>query len=319
MTIQVKKLILAPMEGVIDQLMRNTLTSINQYDLCITEFLRVVNVLEPKHMFYRICPELKDGSKTANGTPIRVQLLGQDPVCLADNAARAIELGSNGVDINFGCPAKAVNKSKGGAVLLDDPELIYQILTTIKNTIGKDNVLSAKIRLGFNDTENFNDVVNAVKSSNTNMLTIHARTKKHGYKPPAYWDYIGSLPKDNKLDIIANGEIWSVKNAQNCMETSKTDMLMIGRGALAVPNLANMIRHNEDKLSHASLKSLLLSYSHAENSNSHYYYSSRLKQWLRYLRLQYPQAAELFDEIKRMSCKNAIIQCIEQSKELTAR
>lgn len=311
MTAVVKQLILAPMEGVIDQLMRETLTSINHYDLCITEFLRVVDKLEPTHMFYRIAPELENNARTSHGTPIRLQLLGQHAASLADNAAKAIELGSNGIDLNFGCPAKTVNKNKGGAVLLDEPELIYQILTQVRQTIGVAHELSAKIRLGFNDSSRFHEVINAVESAGTNMLTIHARTKKHGYKPPAYWHYIKQATK-RPMKIIANGEIWSVDNARQCMNESGSDMLMLGRGALATPNLANMIRKNEAPLSVNALKTLLLAYSHQENSDSHYYYSSRLKQWLRYLQRQYPQASELFQTIKTLSCKQSIIEKIHQ-------
>ncbi len=307
----VKKLILAPMEGVIDQLMRKTLSSINHYDLCITEFLRVVENLEPKHMFYRIAPELQKTATTANDTPIRLQLLGQNPTCLADNAARAIELGSHGIDLNFGCPAKTVNKNKGGAVLLDDPDLIYKILLEVKNTIGKNEQLSAKIRLGFNDTERFKDVAAAVNNAGANMLTIHARTKKHGYKPPAYWSHISSLPNYD-MDIVANGEIWSTEDAQQCIKQSHSKILMLGRGALAMPNLANVIKHNEQPYSLAQLKAVLLRYSNNEESESKYYYSSRLKQWLKYLKLQYPQANQLFTEIKTLSCKNQIMKQIKK-------
>ena len=123
------KLILAPMEGVLDSLMRKLLCEINSYDLCIAEFIRVVDALVPIKTFYKICPELLKNGYTGNNTPVRVQLLGQHPEWMAENALRALELGSHGIDINFGCPAKTVNKSQGGAVLLKEPEKIYQILS----------------------------------------------------------------------------------------------------------------------------------------------------------------------------------------------
>ena len=111
---------LAPMEGVVDHLMRDMLTRVGGYDQCVTEFVRVVDQKLPKKTFYRLCPELHHGGKTPSGVPVRVQLLGQHPQWLAENAETAIELGSPGVDLNFGCPAKTVNKSKGGAVLPPD-------------------------------------------------------------------------------------------------------------------------------------------------------------------------------------------------------
>lgn len=92
----VKRVLLAPMEGVLDSLVRELLTEVNDYDLCITEFVRVVDSLLPEKVYYRLCPELAHQSRTPSGTAVRVQLLGQYPQWLAENAARAVELGSWG-------------------------------------------------------------------------------------------------------------------------------------------------------------------------------------------------------------------------------
>ena len=146
------KIVLAPMEGVVDHLMREMLTQIGGYDLCITEFVRVVDQKLPARVFTRLCPELLQGGKTRAGTPVRVQLLGQEPHWLAENAARAVELGSPGVDLNFGCPAKAVNKSRGGAVLLKETETLYRIVKAVRDAVPAQFPVSAKIRLGYDDT-----------------------------------------------------------------------------------------------------------------------------------------------------------------------
>ncbi|VTR52354.1 Glyoxylate/hydroxypyruvate reductase B [Serratia fonticola] len=108
------RVLLAPMEGVLDSLVRELLTEVNDYDLCITEFLRVIDQRLPAKSFYRLCPELHHASRTPSGTQVRVQLLGQYPEWLAENAAQAVELGSYGVDLNCGCPSKHVNGSGGG-------------------------------------------------------------------------------------------------------------------------------------------------------------------------------------------------------------
>lgn len=78
------RVILAPMQGVLDHLMREVLTSVNDYDLCVSEFIRVVDQLLPAKVFYRLCPELLQDGKTRAGTPVRVQLLGQHPEWLAE-------------------------------------------------------------------------------------------------------------------------------------------------------------------------------------------------------------------------------------------
>lgn len=96
------RVLLAPMEGVLDPLVRELLTEINNYDLCVSEFVRVVNTLLPKKTFYRLSPELLNQGYTESGVPLRVQLLGSSPEWMAENAVRAIDLGSQGIDINCG-------------------------------------------------------------------------------------------------------------------------------------------------------------------------------------------------------------------------
>ena len=98
------KIVLAPMEGVVDSIMRDILTRIGGIDLCVTEFIRVTDQLIPDHVFYKYAPELLSSSKTPAGTPLLVQLLGSNCEVLAANAARAIHLGASGIDLNFGCP-----------------------------------------------------------------------------------------------------------------------------------------------------------------------------------------------------------------------
>lgn len=143
------RVILAPMQGVLDPLVRSLLTEINDYDLCITEFVRIVDQLLPAKVFYRLCPELLQQGLTPSGTPVRVQLLGQYPQWLAENAIRAVELGSKGIDLNCGCPSKTVNGSNGGASLLKQPELIYQATKAIRQAVPEHLAVSVKVRLGW--------------------------------------------------------------------------------------------------------------------------------------------------------------------------
>jgi len=302
------KLFLAPMEGVVDPLMRGILTSINSFDLCVVEFIRIIDALLPERVFYRTAPELENNA-IVNSTPIRLQLLGQEPNWMAENAVRAIELGSHGIDLNFGCPAKTVNKSRGGAVLLKSPNDIYNIVSEVKQAVGKDNITSVKIRLGFDDATLLDEIVDAIVSAKADLLTIHARTKVHGYRPPAFWHYISEIKRKYDIDLVANGEIWSADNAVKCQQISQTDNLMLGRGILALPNLANVIKHNEAPMSWAQVILLLDRYSQLElNSDKSYYYSSRMKQWLRYLKLQYTEAKVLFEKIKTLKDKDMILK-----------
>ncbi|MHB1115151.1 MAG: tRNA-dihydrouridine synthase, partial [Acidovorax defluvii] len=110
-------LLLAPMEGLLDFVLRDVLTRVGGVDRCVSEFIRVTGTVLPDKVFLRYLPELRHGGRTLAGVPVRAQLLGSDPVCMAENAASLAALGPEGIDLNFGCPAKVVNRHGGGAAL----------------------------------------------------------------------------------------------------------------------------------------------------------------------------------------------------------
>ena len=308
------RVLLAPMEGVVDHLMRDMLTRVGGFDLCVTEFVRIVDQKLPQKTFYRLCPELHEGGKTPSGVPVRVQLLGQHPQWLAENALTAVELGSPGVDLNFGCPAKTVNKSKGGAVLLQYTELLHDIVKAVREAVPAHLPVTAKIRLGFEDKSLAIDNAVAIDEAGASELVVHARTKTEGYRPPAYWDWIKKIRANTRLPVIANGEIWTYEDARRCQEMSGCNDVMIGRGALAMPNLARHIRDNEAPMSWPELAQLLIDYSGYEiYGDKGRYYPNRLKQWCGYLKRQYPQAEVLFDNIRRLQKADQIVAVLQQS------
>ena len=306
------KIVLAPMEGVVDHLMRDMLTRVGGFDLCITEFVRVVEQLLPERTFFRLCPELRHDSKTPSGIPVRVQLLGQHPEWLAENAVRAVELGSPGVDLNFGCPAKTVNKSKGGAVLLKEPDTLYRIIKAVRDAVPSNQPVSAKIRLGFEDKSLALENADAITQAGADLLTIHARTKVDGYKPPAYWEWIAKIKEVTNIPIIANGEIWSAEEARLCQQRSGCQDIMLGRGALSLPNLANTIKRGHKPMTWTETKELLVSYSGYEiYSDKGKYYPNRIKQWFNYLKRQYPEAEEMFIELRKLRNADDIVKMLE--------
>ncbi|QFU22270.1 tRNA dihydrouridine(16) synthase DusC [Shewanella eurypsychrophilus] len=293
------RVILAPMEGVADAPMRALLTGVGGYDLVISEFIRVVDQLLPEKVFYRLCAELANESKTLSGTPVRLQLLGQHPQWMAENAIRAIELGSLGVDLNFGCPAPMVNRSNGGAAMLKQPETIYKVVKAVREAVDEKFPVSAKIRLGWDDKSRCVEIAQAIEAAGATELTVHARTKEEGYKPPAHWLYIQKIKSSVAMPVIANGEVWSREDYLKCQQVSQCDDVMIGRGALAVPNLAHVIKGDQAKMPWAKVLQLLLQYSEYEIvSEKEKYYPARIKQWLKFIAKQYSQADELFVQVR---------------------
>ncbi|MGR5114039.1 tRNA dihydrouridine(16) synthase DusC [Photobacterium damselae] len=310
------RVILGPMEGVLDHLMREILTDINDYDLCVTEFVRVVDRLFPNSVFYRLCPELHNGGKTRAGTPVRVQILGQDPNWMAENGRRAVELGSPGVDINFGCPAKLVNKSKGGAVLLKEPELIHQIVKSVRQAVDPTKPVTAKIRLGWDDPNHCFEIADAIAQAGADEITVHGRTKEDGYRAEEIkWDYIHQLQQHSPISIVANGEVWNYQDGQQCIATTGTQSLMVCRGAINLPNLGNVIKYNADHMPWTEVLDLLLHYSTFEiKGDKGLYYPNRIKQWFAYLRHEYPQAKALFADIRRHNKAQPIVDILTQAR-----
>lgn len=312
----VMRVILAPMQGVLDHLMREVLTSVNDYDLCVSEFIRVVDQLLPAKVFHRLCPELKQDGKTRAGTPVRVQLLGQHPEWLAENALRAIELGSPGVDLNFGCPAPTVNKSKGGAVLLKEPDTIYRIVKAVREAVPAHLPVSAKIRLGYDDKELYLENAHAVHQGGANELAVHARTKREGYKAPAHWEYVDAIRRALPIPVTANGEIWDHADALACAQVSGCDTLMVGRGAISLPNLAKVMKTGCAHMSWAEVLQLMVSYTEQDlASEKADYYPSRIKQWFSYLKREYPEADRLFGEIRVLKETHPIRDALLQASK----
>ncbi|MGP3372513.1 tRNA-dihydrouridine synthase family protein, partial [Escherichia coli] len=135
---------------------------------------------------------------------------------MAESAINAIEAGATHIDVNFGCPAKRVNGHGGGSVLLQTPDALYDIMSTIRKNLNSDIPVSAKIRLGFEDESLLFDNVAAIESAGVGTLTIHGRTKKDGYKPPARWEKIGEIQDNTKMIVVANGDIIDTHSLLRC-------------------------------------------------------------------------------------------------------
>jgi len=297
------------MEGVIDHHMRHLLTRIGGYHHCITEFLRITDQLLPPVVFHRICPELAHASKTDAGTPVTLQLLGGAPEVMAENAQRAAELGAAAIDINFGCPSRFTNSKAGGAVLLKEPERIYKITHAVRQALPAELSVSAKIRLGYENTDLALENAMAVEAANANFITVHARTKVDGYHHPARWEWLGIINDALTIPLVANGDINSVDDFLRCREMSNCHDFMLGRGAVIQPDLARQIVAIQSQVPQSSpmpwnevlgLVVEMADLMQTQPQISGKKVLGRMKQWLAYLKRQYPEAGALFSEIRPM-------------------
>ena len=290
-----------------DSIMRELLTGIGGYERCVTEFVRVSQTVLPKRVFYRYAPELQSEGLTPSGVPVYVQLLGSDPALMAANARRVAAIGARGIDLNFGCPAKTVNRSRGGAALLRTPDLIRSICVAVRDSVPSSIPVTAKIRLGFDSDAELESIVTALAQAPLSELTIHARTRRQGYRPPAHWHRLRDATARLPFPIIANGELWSPTDIVRCARISGCNAFMLARGALCRPDLGAAIHAQQrgvepEPFAWERVQQLLMYFLEKNREQYHPRYAvNPVKQWLVYLKVYYPQAGALFPKIKRLT------------------
>ena len=319
-------LLLAPMEGVVDFIMRDLLTQIGGFDFCATEFVRVTHQLNPPHVFHKYCPELKTEGKTKAGTPVFIQLLGGDPQVMGENAALACELGSPGIDLNFGCPAKTVNRHDGGSVILQWPERVFAITQAVRKSTPSNIPVTVKVRLGFMDSSLALENALAAEEAGAHWLTVHARTKADAYKPPAKWHEITPLKEKLKIPLIANGDIWNEADAEACRKVTGCPDLMLGRGAIAQPFLARRLSSPNNAPTQTTVTTweevnpwFEFFAKESEKTSSLRkkpgYGLARCKQWLKLLSRNFPEAQKAFEASKRSQSFQEFMTCYRKTFE----
>lgn len=289
------RLILAPMDGLADHSLRDVLTRLGGIDLCVAEFVRVTNHLLNKRTFLNTVPELDRGGCTRSGVPVRVQLLGSDPICLAENAALAASFGAPGIDLNFGCPAPLVNRHGGGAVLLEFPEQIHAIVAATRRAVPQHIPVTAKMRLGLEDTSRALDCARAIEAGGADEITVHARTRADRYRPPARWEWLAHIRETVKLPVIANGEVWTPQDYQKIRQLSGCTDVMVGRGGVIRPDLMHRIKTGDEALPWSKLLRWVIDYyAQLIVRMDPRHAPGMLKKWLGLMRAAYPEAETMY-------------------------
>jgi tRNA-dihydrouridine synthase C len=306
--------VLAPMEGLADAPMRDVLTRIGGIDWCVSEFIRVTEGLLNVATIRRSVPESEHGWSTRAGVPVRPQLLGSDVRWMGENAALLASMGAPAIDLNFGCPAKTVNRHRGGAALLTEPELLREIVASVRAATPLHIPVTAKMRLGLTDTSQTLECAQALADGGASEITVHARTKVEGYKPPAHWEWLASIREAVEVPVIANGEVWSTEDYRRIREVSGCNAVMIGRGLVRCPDLGLRIAQNTDEivLGWESLWPWLGDFFRQTRLRVvDRHAPGRLKQWLAMLGQHYPEARALFDSLRRETCADAVTRRLE--------
>jgi nifR3 family TIM-barrel protein len=172
--------------------------------------------------------------RTALEKPLSYQLL----ISTNREVAPAIDvlhrLKADAIDLNMGCPANAVGKFGAGIMLMELPGDVRCMVAEARKCTALP--LTAKIRLGIElDEQKLLDFCVMLEDEGIDMLSVHARLKKESFARTPRWEWVAKVKGRLKIPVIANGGIFTVQDAENCLRISGADGLMIGRGAVIRP------------------------------------------------------------------------------------
>ena len=230
-------LLLAPMEDVSDPPFRAVCKE-GGADLMYTEFISSEGLI-------------RDAAKSRQKLdifeyerPIGIQLFGGDIGNMVESAKIATEVNPDLIDINYGCPVKAVACRGAGAALLQDiPKMVQMTSDIVKAT---HLPVTVKTRLGWDDnTKNIVEVAERLQDIGIKALTVHGRTRVQMYKGSADWTLIGQIKENSRMHIpiFGNGDIDSPEKAVEYRNRYGVDGVMIGRAAIGAPWFFNEVKH----------------------------------------------------------------------------
>ncbi len=230
-------LLLAPMEDVSDPPFRYV-CKMNGADVMYTEFISSEGLI-------------RDAAKSVMKLdvfeyerPIGIQLFGSEIESMIEAAEIAEQAKPDLIDINYGCPVKAVACKGAGAALLQDVPKMVQMTEAIVKAVKLP--VTVKTRLGWDDsTKNIVEVAERLQDIGIQALTVHGRTRKQMYKGPADWTLIGELKNNPRIHIpiFGNGDVDSPERALEMRDRYGVDGVMIGRASIGYPWIFNEIKH----------------------------------------------------------------------------
>jgi tRNA-dihydrouridine synthase B len=228
-------LVLAPMAGITDRPFRQLCRDMGA-GLCVSEMVTAD-------------PSLRHSRKTrlrldhaGEQAPISVQIVGTEPLKLAEAARFNVAHGAQIIDINMGCPAKKVCNVMAGSALMRDESLVARILTEVVKAV--DVPVTLKIRTGW-DLANRNAVriARIAEDSGIAALAIHGRSRACGFGGSAEYATMAEVRQHIRIPLIANGDITSAQKAREVLAATGADAVMIGRAAQGRPWLFREINH----------------------------------------------------------------------------
>ncbi|MEK7501631.1 MAG: tRNA-dihydrouridine synthase [Patescibacteria group bacterium] len=229
---------LAPMANVTDSVFRKIIAKYGKPDVMWTEFVSADGLISAGKK--KLLIDLKYSNKER---PIVAQLFTGHSEVMREAAKMIADLGFDGLDINMGCPDRAVEKQGGGAAMMKNQELAIDVLNAAREGVSAPIAdtfppISVKTRLGYNNIDL--NWIRLLLEQKLPALTIHLRTRREMSDAPAHWEIMPDIIKlRNEIStstlIIGNGDVESVEDGISKCKEYSCDGVMIGRGIFGKP------------------------------------------------------------------------------------
>ncbi len=225
---------LAPMQDVTDVCFMQVIAHYGCPDYFFTEYFRVHESSGvDKHI-------LRSITQNTTGRPVFAQMIGENIPDLVRTAKLLSHYPVAGIDLNMGCPAPRIYRKNVGGGLLRDPDKIDRILGELRSTV--EGLLTVKMRIGFEDTANFDQILNLIDKHQIDLLSLHGRTVKDMYHGEVHYNLIAHAVQRLDCPVLANGNISSVATALTVLAQTKAAGAMIGRAAIRNPWIFQQVR-----------------------------------------------------------------------------
>lgn len=231
---------LAPMQDVTTLEFMKVVARCGAPDFYFTEYFRVHahSVLE-KHILQSI-------TEHGTGRPVFAQMIGEQLEDLRRTALNLQAYPIAGVDLNLGCPAPKIYKKNVGGGLLRDPTHVDRIFGMLRETVA--GRFTVKMRIGFEDTENFATLLELINRHQIDLLSLHGRTVAEGYRSEVHYDRIRQAAATVNCPVLANGNLFSARFAREVLDYTGAAGVMIGRHAIRNPWIFRQFREQEQGL-----------------------------------------------------------------------
>jgi nifR3 family TIM-barrel protein len=226
---------LAPMQDVTNLWFMKVIAHYGSPDYFFTEYFRVNDT---SRLNGKILSAITEND---TGRPVFAQMIGESIPDLVRTAKELCQYNIAGVDLNMGCPAPRIYRKNVGGGLLREPEKVDRILGELRAAVN-DKPLTVKMRVGFENTDNFYQILDIINRHNIDLLSLHGRTVKDMYHGEVKYDLIAEAVKRVHCPVLANGNINSAKTALEVLSQTGAAGVMVGRWAIGNPWIFNQIR-----------------------------------------------------------------------------